>query len=283
MDKFIETRRAYQRLQSKYSARKLDKATFQKAVEKLAVQDQFGDMWQIGVVSGNWYRFDGRQWVEDYPPPPDLGLPSSTSPAAHDETSLKLAAVEELSPWHIIIESGTSAGQRIPIDQDLLIGRDRNVNMHIDDPQASRRHALIQKAGQEYLLIDQNSTNGTALNGKQVHQPAILKHGDRISIGDTQIRVEGYPASTPASATATVISHKPVEVVSAPTMPPANSACPQCGKAIKPGRKFCGSCGTPVALSAPPQTPAKLTCPQCHQPVNPGAKFCRNCGTLLAD
>ena len=231
MENFIETRQAYQRLQSKYSAGKLGKAAFQQAAENLTIQDQFGDMWQIGVASGNWYRFDGRVWVEDYPPPPDLGL-SPTSPATHEKTALNLAAVEKPAPWHIVIESGTSAGQRIPIDQDLLLGRDRNINMHIDDPQASRRHALIQKSGQEYLLTDQNSTNGTELNGKPVNQPAILKHGDRISIGDTQIRVEGDPASDPA----TVISHKPVEVISAPTPPPPHptSVPPPSSRASQP-------------------------------------------------
>ncbi len=63
--------------------------------------------------------------------------------------------------------------------------------------------------------------------------------------------------------------------------------CPNCGKPLRPGARFCGSCGytistTPSAQAgAPPAAPATIACPQCGRPVRVGAKFCSNCGKVL--
>ncbi len=223
MDKFIEARRAYQQLQSQYSANKIDKAAFQQAVEQLAVQDPFGDLWQIGVTSGNWYRFDGREWVEDYPPPPNLGATQS-APADDDQTAVKIS--HEMPPpaaaWHILIESGAASGKRIAIDRELILGRDSNNNVYLNDKQCSRKHALIQRSDQDYLLTDQNSTNGTELNGRRIQQPARLKHGDRVRIGDTFIRVEGDSATVPAMAE----SRAPRKAAPPPPLPPQPAYVP---------------------------------------------------------
>jgi class 3 adenylate cyclase len=48
--------------------------------------------------------------------------------------------------------------------------------------------------------------------------------------------------------------------------------CPACGTAIEPGRKFCGECGTALAVA----------CPACGTPNTPGTKFCGECGTSLS-
>jgi len=220
MDNFIDARRAYQRLQTKYSVGKLNKETFQKAVEELAVRDPWGNIWQIGVVSGDWYRFDGYQWVKDYPPPADPGSVLSDS-AMDDATAMKLDVGAKPFPWYIIFESGGLTGKRIPIDQPLVLGRSKNINVHLDDDMASRRHAIIEKSGQFYQIIDQNSTNGTELNGKLVREPTNLKHGDRIRIGDTIIRVEGDLA---AEHTAEKQTAKPLPV--APSSAPLPQAPP---------------------------------------------------------
>ena len=47
--------------------------------------------------------------------------------------------------------------------------------------------------------------------------------------------------------------------------------CQACGTANEPGRKFCGECGTPLAVS----------CPTCGAANAPGVKFCGECGTDL--
>ena len=67
----------------------------------------------------------------------------------------------------------------------------------------------------------------------------------------------------------------------------ATTSCPNCGKPLRPGARFCGNCGhtipaTPAAqVGVPPAGPATIACPQCGKPVRVGAKFCSNCGKVL--
>ena len=49
--------------------------------------------------------------------------------------------------------------------------------------------------------------------------------------------------------------------------------CPNCDATNEPGRKFCGECGTRLAL----------TCASCGSSNTPGLKFCGECGSTLAD
>jgi hypothetical protein len=66
--------------------------------------------------------------------------------------------------------------------------------------------------------------------------------------------------------------------------PPLSSgpACSKCGKPIKPGAKFCGSCGAACVIGAPAENvvkaPAAPVCPSCGNPLAPGKKFCGSCG-----
>ncbi len=48
--------------------------------------------------------------------------------------------------------------------------------------------------------------------------------------------------------------------------------CSACGAQNRPGRKFCASCGTPLAI----------LCPSCGSPNEPGDRFCGECGSPLA-
>jgi hypothetical protein len=63
--------------------------------------------------------------------------------------------------------------------------------------------------------------------------------------------------------------------------------CPNCGKPLRPGARFCGSCGHVLSASSAAQAmpaPADantIPCPQCGKPVRVGAKFCNNCGAVL--
>lgn len=65
----------------------------------------------------------------------------------------------------------------------------------------------------------------------------------------------------------------------------ASTSCPNCGKPLRPGAKFCGYCGATVtpaaAAAAPPESAATAQCPHCGKPVRPGAKFCSHCGQAI--
>lgn len=61
-----------------------------------------------------------------------------------------------------------------------------------DSGHASRRHALIERRNNQFMLVDTGSINGTLLNGVKVpaHRPQPLRNGDRIRIGDVEMRFE---------------------------------------------------------------------------------------------
>ncbi|MBI3950948.1 MAG: FHA domain-containing protein [Acidobacteria bacterium] len=61
---------------------------------------------------------------------------------------------------------------RLYLDNDLLLS-DKNV---------SRQHAVLRRVGNQYLLIDLNSINGTFVNGKRIREQ-LLADQDTISIG----------------------------------------------------------------------------------------------------
>lgn len=65
----------------------------------------------------------------------------------------------------------------------IFIGRDSAVGIHLDAPNVSRKHAVMQKLESRYILNDLNSTNGTYVNGQQI-QSLELRDGDLIEIGN---------------------------------------------------------------------------------------------------
>jgi predicted component of type VI protein secretion system len=69
------------------------------------------------------------------------------------------------------------------------MGRSRDCDVVVPDPNASRVHAEIRHIGMDYYLVDMGSTNGTEVNGQLVKRHA-LAGGDTIVVGTTEIRVE---------------------------------------------------------------------------------------------
>ncbi len=69
------------------------------------------------------------------------------------------------------------------------LGRSRDCDVVIPDPNASRVHAEVRHIGLDYFLVDMGSTNGTEVNGQLVKRHA-LADGDTIVVGTTQIHVE---------------------------------------------------------------------------------------------
>lgn len=61
-----------------------------------------------------------------------------------------------------------------------------------DRGHASRRHAVVERRGDQYVLTDVGSVNGTVLNGTPLppHRPHTLRTNDRVRIGDVELRFE---------------------------------------------------------------------------------------------
>jgi hypothetical protein len=70
------------------------------------------------------------------------------------------------------------------------IGRSRQCDIVIDDPNISREHAEVRPRGGSWILKDLGSTNGSSLNGHQIEGAEVLRPGDEIELGTSAIRFE---------------------------------------------------------------------------------------------
>ena len=80
-----------------------------------------------------------------------------------------------------------NGGENYETDHPLItIGRtaDNNVSLP-DDTNISRYHARIEQREDGFWLIDQGSSNGSAVNGTQVETEMLLESGDAITLGGT--------------------------------------------------------------------------------------------------
>ncbi len=72
----------------------------------------------------------------------------------------------------------------------VTIGRSRQSDIVLDDPNVSRQHAEIRPRGGSWVLTDLGSTNGVSVNGRRIGGPEVLKPGDEVEIGTSSIRFE---------------------------------------------------------------------------------------------
>ncbi|OZV78521.1 FHA domain-containing protein [Micromonospora echinospora] len=70
----------------------------------------------------------------------------------------------------------------------LVIGRAPTVDIVVDDPHLSRRHAVVRSEGDMVILNDLGSTNGTWLNDRRIFDVEPLTDGDVIRLGRTELR-----------------------------------------------------------------------------------------------
>jgi hypothetical protein len=72
----------------------------------------------------------------------------------------------------------------------VTIGRSRQCEVVLDDPNVSRQHAEIRPRGGSWVLTDLGSTNGSSINGRRINGPEVVKPGDEIEIGTSLMRFE---------------------------------------------------------------------------------------------
>ncbi|SRR5579884_905332 len=81
-------------------------------------------------------------------------------------------------------------GERIVLGPETAtVGRLPESTIVLNDPNASRRHAELRRVGNNVVLVDLGSTNGTRVNGAAIRE-RTLADGDEITIGTTTLRFE---------------------------------------------------------------------------------------------
>lgn len=88
----------------------------------------------------------------------------------------------------VVVESPTAVAPfelTFDAEEHISIGRDSKSRVQLPDASVSLRHALIRPSSNGYVIIDENSTNGTYLNEARLVPGAakLLADGDRIQIG----------------------------------------------------------------------------------------------------
>lgn len=93
----------------------------------------------------------------------------------------------------LIIQNGARAGEQLHLDPSktawMLIGRGEESTFRFIEPSVSTRHAIIAAENGDFFLLDQNSTNGTFLNGERI-QTTKMTTGDVIELGSFGPRLQ---------------------------------------------------------------------------------------------
>jgi two-component system response regulator AtoC len=102
--------------------------------------------------------------------------------------------------YHLLILARDGAIPRLlPQAGTVAIGRDDDVDIRVNDPRASRRHARLT-IGSAVEIEDLGSANGTTVGNQSLapHVPRSLEHGDVVGIGNTLMVLQrGQPDSDP--------------------------------------------------------------------------------------
>jgi ABC transport system ATP-binding/permease protein len=95
----------------------------------------------------------------------------------------------------LIVADGPQLGARFPVTGELSFGREE-ADVTLDDPEVSRRHAVVRFVGGGLEISDANSANGTFVNGSRIDGVHTLADGDSVRLGRTTLTVE-LPALRP--------------------------------------------------------------------------------------
>ena len=72
----------------------------------------------------------------------------------------------------------------------VTLGRSRQCDVVLGDPNVSREHAEIRPRGGSWVLTDLGSTNGSCVNGRRIEGPEVIRPGDEIELGTSRITFE---------------------------------------------------------------------------------------------
>ncbi|HWC27449.1 MAG TPA: FHA domain-containing protein [Solirubrobacteraceae bacterium] len=104
----------------------------------------------------------------------------------HPASSLNVLDGDGATAPRLLVESvpGLTRGMSYDVSGGATLGRG-DVEIQLEDPFASSRHARLTRQGAVLVLEDLGSTNGTYLNDELLRGPRPLHAGDRVRIGDS--------------------------------------------------------------------------------------------------
>jgi hypothetical protein len=89
----------------------------------------------------------------------------------------------------VVVTTGPEAGRRVELGHEVAIGR-QDTDLVVEDPEVSRRHAVLRRSGGSVVVEDLDSTNGTFVNGERIRTPVRVGPGDQVRVGRTTLEIE---------------------------------------------------------------------------------------------
>ncbi len=90
----------------------------------------------------------------------------------------------------LAVTEGPMRGTTVPLKESgVLLGRNPECTLVLDDDYASGRHARVYYDGKSWYVEDLGSTNGTHVNGEKITAPTPLQAGSQLRIGTTVLEL----------------------------------------------------------------------------------------------
>jgi hypothetical protein len=87
-------------------------------------------------------------------------------------------------------QSGVAVGKMFPLGPSNILGRSlENCEIALNDSFLSAQHARLDLQGDDWVLEDLRSTNGTFVNEMEVRDATIVEEGDVIRVGRVELRL----------------------------------------------------------------------------------------------
>lgn len=113
---------------------------------------------------------------------PESATTLSYVPGADDADATPFAACAE-DPCLVIRSGGGRGGETYVLRGDRVsIGRHPDAGIFLDDITVSRNHAVVEREGDQWAIVDEGSLNGTFINRRRSDR-MVLSDGDEIQIG----------------------------------------------------------------------------------------------------
>lgn len=93
----------------------------------------------------------------------------------------------------LTVRSGDAEVPPLTLDAPrIVIGRAKSCDLRLPDPSVSPRHASLRQRGNDYLILDEASTNGTFAGNVRLPPgaPRLVRSGDLIRVGRVWLQVE---------------------------------------------------------------------------------------------